>query len=114
MTEAIHLYIDDERPLPPQFTHLVRTPQEAIDFIAANRDNIATISFDHDMGWDGDELTTRPVMEWMRDNNFWPAQLFIHSASVWGAKWLYAFAMEHAPAEDAEYYEIVNDRNYYL
>lgn len=116
---SIHLYIDDERTLPPQFNVLATTPTQALYILqeakAEGRD-VATISFDHDMGAEivdrrVVELTTRPVVEWMVENEFWPPQLFFHSANPAGAKWLYDKCQDHAPSSTS--LEIVNERVYW-
>lgn len=46
---------------------------------------IEKISFDHDLG--GDD-TTRPVVLWMCENDFWPTQASVHSSNPPGVDWL--------------------------
>jgi len=112
----IHLFIDDERDQPPQFSHLVRTPAEAIQFLEVHRADVVTISFDHDLGFDLDnmqELTSMPIMHWMAGQNWWPEQLFVHSANPFGARRLLNFAQDHAPEEFSSGYQIVNASVYW-
>lgn len=114
--DVLHLFIDDERTMSPAFNALARTPEKAIEILkkaTADGMPIVTIAFDHDMGYDHEkreEITTRPVMQWMIENNVWPIQLFVHSYNQYGAQWLMATAEEHAP-EDC-YLERVNARDY--
>jgi hypothetical protein len=48
-------------------------------------DSFYEISFDHDLG--GDD-TTRPVMLWIIESNFWPEVVAVHSANRVGKDWL--------------------------
>jgi len=103
MTRDILLWIDDERPIPPGFTHWVKTSQEAIEFLTSltSDDFLAIASFDHDLGFDptdghpkaeGDNPsydTTRPVAKWMIENKVFPQVVMIHTSNPIGAKWLY-------------------------
>lgn len=108
----IHLWIDDERPMPEAFTHWVKTSQEAIDFLQSVRDDkesfVQVISFDHDLGYnyedghsslDGGQQddTSRPVLLWMIENQFWPMIIFVHSYNPIGAQWLMGMAQQYAP-----------------
>lgn len=52
------------------------------------------IDFDHDLG--GDD-TTRPVMLWMIENDFWPASVGFHTANPVGREWLVGMARRYAP-----------------
>lgn len=65
------LWIDDIRPAPEGWIHL-KTSQEVIDFLTEVKEKgnkLDIISFDHDLG--GDD-TTRPVVRWMAEHEFWP------------------------------------------
>lgn len=43
------------------------------------------MSLDHDLGG-GD--TTRPIVLWMIENDFWPVEVRVHSANPVGREWL--------------------------
>ncbi|AXG66309.1 hypothetical protein SEA_ANNADREAMY_225 [Streptomyces phage Annadreamy] len=51
-------------------------------------------SFDHDLG--GDD-TSRPVVLWMCENEFWPTQCFVHSANPVGIEWLSGMIDRYGP-----------------
>jgi len=46
--QKLKIWLDDERPMPPDFDTHVRTADEAIN--ALSKGNIGYISFDHDLG----------------------------------------------------------------
>ena len=82
------VWVDDIR-LPPDNTWLKRlTSQGAIDWLESCKTqgwSIDIMSLDHDLG--GDD-TTRPIVIWMCDNDFWPVQVVVHSANPPGVYWL--------------------------
>lgn len=110
----VHLYIDDVCFIPPQFTDVVRTSEAAIEFLSkVNKEELMTIGFDHDMGHDENfhELTSKPVLLWMIENNVWPRQIFIHSSNIWGARWLKERAQDHAPETTS--IDVINNKMYW-
>ena len=66
----IKLWIDDLRPCPKGW-HWATTSEKAIALLSLLSDSSSfeAVSFDHDVG--GDD-TTRPVVLWMCENDFWP------------------------------------------
>lgn len=46
---------------------------------------IDLMSLDHDLG--GDD-TTRPIVLWMCENDYWPKEVVVHSANPVGVEWL--------------------------
>jgi hypothetical protein len=46
---------------------------------------ITEMSLDHDLG--GDD-TTRPIVLWCCENDFWPVEVRIHTANPVGRDWL--------------------------
>ena len=46
--QNIHVWLDDIRPMPSNFTHHAKTAKEAIDLIDTG--TVSTISLDHDLG----------------------------------------------------------------
>ena len=45
----IRIFLDDERPAPDGWT-LCRWPQDVIDLLKANPENVEIVSLDHDLG----------------------------------------------------------------
>lgn len=92
------LYVDDIREVPDDSWTLARTVEEAIAHLQTGE--VTELSLDHDMGidWDtGDDLTTRPIVKWMIDNDVWPAVRMSHSANPFGAKWLEEAMRDYGP-----------------
>lgn len=52
------------------------------------------MSLDHDLG--GDD-TTRPVVLWMCENDFWPVEVVVHSANPVGVEWLEGMIKRYKP-----------------
>lgn len=81
------IWVDDIRE-PPDGWAWCLTSQQAINWLeVANRGVIfiEEMSLDHDLG--GDD-TTRPIVLWMCENNFWPTEVYVHSANPVGVQWL--------------------------
>ena len=86
----MRIYIDDERTPKTNFDKVLRTSQEAIDFIKTNGCP-EYISFDHDLGG---EDTSIPVVDFIIDSDlnlkgeFIPKnfEFNVHSANPVGAK----------------------------
>jgi hypothetical protein len=99
----VRIYLDDERPMPPNFTHLVKTSQEAINLLAtAQREgkDVELFSFDHDLGgWREGEAydDSKRVLKWMIKYEFWPKELRFHTANPVAHKWLRLLARDEAP-----------------
>lgn len=98
------IWVDDERPAPDGTWFHARTASDALRVLAAYRsvrDNPLTqnvrvecISLDHDLG--GDD-TTRPVVLWMAENNFWPDKVYVHTANVVGREWIEGMVNRYGP-----------------
>jgi hypothetical protein len=97
----MRLWIDDERPMPSDFTHRVKNSADALAILEASRANGDTpelISFDHDLSiTDGNDDTSRRVMLWIIENDFWPAEMRFHTANPYGHEWLVGMAVRYAP-----------------
>lgn len=108
------LWIDDERRLPSNWEptdEWAKTSAEAISMLKAKQaagERYYCISFDHDLGYSLDDGnsendggyhddTTRPVMQWLADNNFWPDFIVIHSRNPIGARRLEQMALHDGP-----------------
>jgi hypothetical protein len=82
------LFIDDLRSPPDSSWHVVKTAEEAMEFITKNK--VDEISFDHDLG-DPDALTGYDVAKWLEEQVYTdqleaPKKMYVHSANPVGAK----------------------------
>jgi hypothetical protein len=95
----MNLWIDDERPMPPDYTHVAVNSAKAITFLSQHRGSVDVISFDHDLGYQNTDPkdTTRPVMLWMIENDVWPQVIRVHTANPVGEEWLRGMAERYAP-----------------
>jgi hypothetical protein len=81
------LFIDDLRyPIEDRWV-IVRSSQEAIDYVIANGPP-AEISFDHDLGGDDTSMQfIKWLIEYTIDSDIeFPKQFFVHSANPVGAE----------------------------
>jgi hypothetical protein len=83
------IWVDDIRT-PPDDTWLwCKTSEQAKCVLVLAKYtlgiNIEVMSLDHDLG--GND-TTRPVMLWCCENEFWPGTVVVHSANPVGREWL--------------------------
>lgn len=88
------IWVDDIRTPPDDTWYWYKTSQQAIRALGIAQGveefrNITgfveVMSLDHDLG--GDD-TTRPVVLWMCENDFWPNEVVVHSANPVGREWL--------------------------
>jgi hypothetical protein len=99
----LKLFVDDERPAPAGWICAV-TSFEAIELLRSHRDSgdtLEALSLDHDLGTrmeTYEDETTRPIMLWMCEHDFWPTELYIHTANPCGQEWLVGMALRYAPA----------------
>ena len=93
---GVRIYIDDIRAAPPGWT-VVRNSRVAlimIDGLRQQQIKIDAISFDHDLG--GDD-TTRPVMYYLCEHDYWPERVYVHSANPVGIEYLEGMVLRYAP-----------------
>ncbi|WP_052062020.1 cyclic-phosphate processing receiver domain-containing protein [Rhodococcoides fascians] len=91
------LFVDDERPAPDGWALAVDVDDAKL-VIAGQillRDPVAALSLDHDLGYSD---TIMPLLIWMRDNEFWPKELYIHTANEDGEEAMLGFIRANAPA----------------
>lgn len=86
----IILWVDDLRIPPPSSDTVIwaKTSDEAIGVLERARNSnikILYMSLDHDLG--GDD-TTRPIVLWCCENDYWPVDVGVHSANPVGREWL--------------------------
>lgn len=82
------IWVDDVRPAPEGFTHTAVNSSAAISALRESKERglpVELMSLDHDLG--GDD-TTRPIVLWMCENEFWPDEVVVHSANPVGVEWL--------------------------
>ena len=94
----ICLWIDDLREPPDSSWTVARNSETALLYLDGIRNDpsieLEAISFDHDLGQDD---TTRPVMMWLCENEFWPNKVLFHTMNPIGRVWLEGTAKRYAP-----------------
>jgi hypothetical protein len=106
----MNLWVDDLRPPPdsrPSPYNLGETISDgwwwaknskaAIDWLRYRKQMkipVDVISLDHDLGADD---TTRPIVLWMCEQEFWPDQVRVHTANPVGREWLEGMVARYAP-----------------
>ena len=92
------IYIDDIREPPDKSWTVIRELNVALDLIKVLEfydSKIQAISFDHDLG--GDD-TTRPIMMFLCEKNYWPKKIYVHTANNVGRQWLEGMANHYGPS----------------
>ena len=88
------IWVDDLRTPPDKSWVWFKTSADVIEELAdlmwyTTHGRIdrrpAVISLDHDLG--GDD-TSRPIVLWMCENDFWPEEVRVHSKNPVGVSWL--------------------------
>ena len=90
------IWVDDIRE-PPAGWAWCPTSESAINWLGVSKRGIVTIevmSLDHDLG--GDD-TTRPIVLWCCENDFWPVEVRVHSANPVGVEWLEGMIERYKP-----------------
>lgn len=101
------IWVDDIRTPPDESWVWAKTSAYAIELlnawkiVQADLDSHGTfdrqlklMSLDHDLG--GDD-TTRPIVLWMCENDFWPVEVVVHSANPVGIEWLEGMIERYKP-----------------
>lgn len=85
------LWVDDIRTPPDDSWTWAKTSQDAIDWLTSSQIcehkscQFTVMSLDHDLG--GDD-TSRPIVLWCCEHNYWPREVVVHSANPVGVDWL--------------------------
>ena len=91
------IWVDDIR-IPPAWDWIwAKSSSEALVFLQNHLDADETVeimSLDHDLG--GDD-TTRPIVLWCCENDFWPVEVRVHSANPVGVEWLEGMIERYKP-----------------
>ena len=93
---AMKIWVDDLRTPPNDGTtwEWCKSSRQAIWLLSSSKyyletgrakGSIGIMSLDHDLG--GDD-TTRPIVLWMIENDFWPVEVRVHTANPVGRAWL--------------------------
>ena len=91
------LWVDDERKAPPEYDARAVNSASAIGALAESKRRGLTVelmSLDHDLGWDD---TTRPIVMWMIENDYWPKTVLVHTANPVGREWLMGMILRYKP-----------------
>ena len=97
------IWVDDIRTPPSDEWVWLLTSESAVDWLVTIKglgNSIDTMSLDHDLG--GDD-TTRPIILWMCENDFWPVEVRVHSANYVGVEWLEAMIERYHPRNAHRY-----------
>lgn len=90
------IWIDDLRKSPEDWWWFgdSETTINFFEFFKKFKIKVEVISFDHDLG--GDD-TTRPIVLWMAENDFWPEECYVHTANPVGREWLTGMIERYGP-----------------
>lgn len=102
------IWVDDIRTPPDDSWSWLKTSHEVIVLLryAKGAWDIDVMSLDHDLGG---EDTTRPIVLWMCDNEFWPIEVRVHSANPPGVYWLESMISRYHPTGATNPERIHND-----
>lgn len=84
----MRIWVDDIRTPPDESWYWAKTSDEAIAFLGVMKwldERPEIMSLDHDLG--GDD-TTRPIVLWCCENDFWPVEVLCHSSNHPGKEWI--------------------------
>ena len=97
------IWLDDERPRPDDsWVHMKNSTVCIYLLKAFMRRSIIpeAISLDHDLGYSQslrEDDTSRRVVLWMCENNFWPKMVYVHTANPVGRDWLVGMVDRYGP-----------------
>jgi hypothetical protein len=96
----MRIWVDDIREPPDEDWVWAKTSQDALDWLMSSQIcghdtcQFDIMSLDHDLG--GDD-TTRPIVLWMCENDFWPVEVRCHSANPVGIDWIEGMIERYKP-----------------
>lgn len=94
------IWVDDIRTPPDDTWTWAKTSQDAIYWLMSSQIceheecQFDIMSLDHDLG--GDD-TSRPIVLWMCENEYWPEEVIVHSANPVGIEWLEGMIRRYKP-----------------
>lgn len=95
------IWVDDIRPAPEGWVHLYSSWGAIAYFIGCQEAGKVPkiVSLDHDLG--GDD-TSRPIVLWCCENDWWPDKMVVHSANPVGREWLEGMINRYHPTSNAD------------
>lgn len=95
----MRLYVDDLRSPPPGWTVIrnLRTALIMVDGARIMGYKIEAISFDHDIPSKGIHETSRPLMYYLCEHDYWPDKVYVHSMNSVGVDYLEGMVLRYAP-----------------
>lgn len=94
------IWVDDIRTPPDDSWVWFENSCDAIGMLKVVRlwrYDIELMSLDHDLG--GDD-TSRAIVLWMCENDFWPEEVIVHSANPVGVEWLEGMIERYKPDDE--------------
>lgn len=95
---SMKVWLDDLRPAPDETWTVVKNSKQALILLqgmARSKEiEFDVISFDHDLGG---QDTSRCVLNWMIENDYWPNLMLVHSQNPIGAEYLHGTGTRYAP-----------------
>lgn len=91
------LFVDDERTAPREWL-LAQDVHDALELLglaAASCRQLEAVSLDHDLGCSGE--TIMPLLVAMNYYNWWPRELYVHTANEDAEEVMLAFIRANAP-----------------
>ncbi len=96
----MRIWIDDIRQSPEGWSWCISS-EEAIHifkYCLAYKIPVEEVSFDHDLGG---EDSTRRVILWMCENEFWPEKVYVHTQNPVGREWIVGMVNRYGPGISA-------------
>lgn len=93
------IWVDDIRTPPDEDWAWCKNSEDAIWMLQkwqylGDGERPPLMSLDHDLG--GDD-TSRRIVLWMCENEFWPVEVRVHSANPVGVEWLEGMIERYKP-----------------
>ena len=104
------IWVDDIRTPPDDSWIWCKTSDHVLSVLRLVRrwfnNPIEVMSLDHDLGispYTDKEDTTRPIVLWMCENEFWPVEVRVHSANPTGIEWLESMINRYHPSNTSKH-----------
>lgn len=101
------IWVDDIRTTPDDTWTWTKTSEDTINILEKRQFAFPlgwplpeVMSLDHDLG--GDD-TSRRIVLWMCENDFWPVEVLVHSANPSGIEWLESMINRYHPTNIAKH-----------
>lgn len=94
----MRIWVDDIRTPPDESWTWFKTSEDTIKYLVGEKHigccDLEAMSLDHDLG--GDD-TSRRIVLWMCENEFWPVEVRVHSANPVGIEYLEGMISRYHP-----------------